>query len=194
MANGAAPFFVELNMKLAQLSIVGLAACVLIIGCSQENKGVDKEERIESRAGEGSKLGSADLAAATDAMVASIAQVPAIRGADEQVVIVLDEMDNKTEMPAQDFDAFLGRLRALLNQSDVRNDLAFVGNRSKTERIKQREGYPVDQSARSLPRYALTGTVYEVSRGGRSYYLLTFQMVDLTTDIITWEDSYEVKL
>jgi hypothetical protein len=181
-------------MKLAQRSLIGLAGLALLAGCAQENRGVDKERRLESRVGDGTRLGSADLAAATDAMVGSIAQVPAIREAGERVVIVLDEVDNKTRMRSQEFDAFLGRLRALLNQSDVRRDLVFVGDRSKTERIKSREGYPVEQSARTLPKYALTGTAYEVRRASRSYYLLTFQMVDLATDIITWEDSYELKL
>ncbi len=181
-------------MKLAAYCALTAATCGLFIGCGPENQGVEKQQRIERRVGEDSNLGAADLAAATDEMVASIAQVQAIRNAEGNVTIVMDAIDNKTSMPSQDYEVFLARLRAMLNQSAVRKHLVFVETRGTAEQIKQREGYPVERSARQLPDYALSGSAYDLRRGGSAYYLLTFQLIDLRNDIITWQDSYEVKL
>ncbi len=181
-------------MKPIAAVIALLVAPLALSACGTENQGVEKQRRIERRVGEDRNLGSADLAQATDAMVSSIAQVREIADSDGDVVIVMDTIQNRTSMPSQDYDIFLARLRALLNQSGVRQQLVFVETRNRAEQIKAREGYPVDQSSRNLPRYALTGVAYSMKRGASAYYLLTFQLVDLTNDIVTWEDRYEVKL
>lgn len=175
----------------------GLAMTVVIatvVGCGPTNRGVEKEQRIERRVGEGSRLGSADLAAATDEMIASIAQVPEIRNNDKRTVIVIDRVENRTSRSAEQFQIYLARLRAMMNQSGLKRDIVFVEDRAKAERIKQREGYPADATARTLPTRAITATFYDMPRARSNYYLLTFQLIDLSNDLITWEDSYEVKL
>jgi len=175
----------------------GLALAVVaavVVGCAPKNEGVKREERIERRVGEGSQLGSADLAAATDKMIASIARVPEIRDNEKRTVIVMDEVENRTSMPAEEYEIFLARLRSMMNQSGLRQDIVFVEDRAKAERIKQREGYPADATARTLPSYAISATFYDLPRGGSNYHLLTFQLFDFTNDVLVWEDSYEVKL
>lgn len=173
--------------------VFGLIGGVLL-GCAPKNEGVKREERIERRVGEGAQLGSADLAAATDKMIASIARVPEIRDRENKTVIVLDRVENRTSMPAEQYQIFLARLRAMMNQSGLRQDIVFIENRDKAERIKRAEDYPTDESARTMPSHAISATFYDMPRGPSNYYLLTFQLFDLSNDQIVWEDSYEVKL
>lgn len=171
-----------------------LTAALTLTACGPSNEGFETQERIESRKEVGPNLGSADLQAASDKAVASIARVPGIRTEGEKTVIVMDTVTNRTSDPSADFQIYLARIRASLNQSGQRQDLVFVETRHKAVQIKEREGYPTEATARTLPRYALTATFYDLPRGRTNYYLLTFQLVDLTNDIIAWEDSYEVKL
>ncbi|MFA7236450.1 MAG: hypothetical protein WC058_06270 [Phycisphaeraceae bacterium] len=175
---------------MVMLAVVGL----LVVGC-ETNKGMEKEERIDTRKADGGQIGSADLTAATEKVVESIANVPAIHQAGERVVIVMDQVTNETlSDPSANFQIYLARIRALLNQSGQTKNLMFVETRVKSEQIKQREGYPAAATARTLPRYALTAAFYDLPRGRSNYYLLTFQLFDLTNDAIVWENSYEVKL
>jgi len=175
-------------------SIVIWAVATGLVACGPTNEGFETEQRIESRKTGKPVLGSADLQRATDMAIQSIANVPEIRGSEGRTVIVMDTVTNRTSDPSADFQIYLARIRAMLNQSGQQRDLAFVETRHKAEQIKAREGYPTDAAVRTLPRYALTAAFYDLPRGRTNYYLLTFQLVDLTDDIVTWEDSYEVKL
>lgn len=174
------------------LTALTLTAC----DTTPKNQGRAKSHRIESRLpSEGSQIGSADLVTATDKAVAGIANVPQVRqDAGGPTFIVMDRVENQTSDPSANFQIYLARIRALLNQSGARQNLAFVETRSKAEGVLAREGIPADQSARTRPKYALTGTFYDMPRGGTNYYLLTFQLMDLGNAQVVWEDSYEVKL
>ena len=184
-----------MSKRLVILSGLGLAAAVAV-GCdiTPKNEGVPKSERIESRGhDEGAELGSADLLVASDEATAGIAAVPEIgKGAQGRTVIVMDRVDNKTSDPSANFQIYLARIRATLNQSGAKRNLVFVENRAKTEGIKDREG--ITESARTKPRFALTGTFYDMPRARTNYHLLTFELVDLTNDQVVWEGKYEVKL
>jgi len=180
-------------MKLC-MNIACLGIAFALTACGPTNEGFEKQERIESRKEAQPVLGSADLTTATDQAVASIANVAEIRAAEGRTVIVMDTVTNRTSDPSADFQIYLARMRALLNQSGQKRDLVFVETRHKAEQIKAREGFPEGATARTLPNYAMTATFYDMPRGKTNYYLLTFQLVDLTNDLITWEDSYEVKL
>ncbi|MEX2673711.1 MAG: hypothetical protein WD294_16545 [Phycisphaeraceae bacterium] len=167
------------------------------IGCSTtpRDEGTPKSHRLESRLpSEGSQLGSGDLVVASQQAVAGIADVPEIKDAPERTIIVMDRVGNETSDRTANFQIYLARIRANLNQSGARHNLAFVETRSRAEQIKQREGIPAGEASRTRPNYALTGVFYDMPRGRTNYYLLTFQLVDLTDDIVIWEDSYEVKL
>lgn len=178
--------------------LTAVAASVGLAGCHGPlNRGVPKSYRLESRLPierANSRLGSADLTVATAEMVEDIVNTPRVRPKNGKRVIVMGRVTNRTSMPAEQFRIFLARIRVLLNQSGARKDLVFIADRQKAERIKTREGYPPEASARALPEYALTGTFYDMPRGRSNYYLLTFQLVDLSTDRIVWENMYEVKL
>lgn len=177
---------------IAYTGVIAAAAAAGMMGCAHD-EGVAKSYRIESRVpGEGNQLGSADLSVATDKAVAQIAAVPDIRQAGGRTVIVMDRVENQTSDPSANFQIYLARIRALLNQSGARQNLVFIENRQKAEAIADREGYT--QTARAKPRYALTGTFYDMPRGKTNYHLLTFQLMDLTNQQIVWEGSYEVKL
>lgn len=176
---------------LAAVCLFTLSAC----DATPKNEGAARSYRLETRdSPRSSQLGSADLVVASDKTVAAIADVPEIKQAGGRTVIVMDRVENQTSDPSANFQVYLARIRAALNNSGAKRDLVFVETRSKAESIKQREGIPVESSARTRPQYALTGTFYDMPRATSNYYLLTFQLVDLTNDIVTWEGSYEVKL
>lgn len=174
---------------LVMFAILGL----FVAGCDH---GAQKEQRLDTRVGEGGQLGSADLTAATEKAVEGIANDPDMVPATGQgkVVIVMDQVTNHTSDPSANFHIYLARIRALLNQSGQSKNLVFVETRAKAEQIKQREGYPAEATARTLPKYALTADFSDIPRSQTHYYLLTFQLVDLTNDLIVWEGMYEVKL
>lgn len=170
-------------------------AALTIVGCAPRNQGAQRSVRIESRdPADGPNLGSADLVAASEKAVAGIANVPEIKQAGGRTVVVMDQVENKTSDPSASFQIYLARIRALLNQSGAQRDLTFVETRTKAEAIKKREGIPTTESARLRPEYALTGTFYDLPRARTDYYLLTFQLIDLSNDVVVWEGSYEVKL
>ncbi len=178
-----------------EMSILGgvVLAMVAAVGCHSGN-GEAKSKHIEDRSkGEGTQLGSADLVVASDKAVMGIAAVPDIAAKNGvPTVIVMDRVDNQTSDHSANFQIFLARIRASLNQSGAKKNLVFVESRSKLEGIKDREG--ITDGARFKPSYALTGTFHDLPRAKTNYYLLTFQLVDLENGVVTWEDSYEVKL
>ena len=192
----------DMNRFIERHSVLSLgalaAASLMLAGCGAtgpRNQGQPKSHRIESRLpGEGPYLGSADLVVATEQAVAGVASLPALRVAAGKTVIVMDRVETRTADPSANFQVYLARIRALLNQSGTRHNLAFVETRTKAEGIKEREGIPTQLSKRTRPRYALSGTFYDIPRRSTNYYLLTLQLVDLTDDVIAWEGSYEVKL
>ena len=171
-------------------------ALIVITGCQTQNQGAAKSQRIETRAGDKSwQLGSDNLVEATDAAVAGIAAAPDLaRDADGRTIIVLDRVENNMSDQSIDQQIYLARIRALLNESGAKAHLAFVETRYKAQAIRQREGIPDSATSRTRPRYALSATFSDLPRKSSVYYLLTFQLVDLTNDLIAWEGSYEVKL
>lgn len=174
-----------------------MMAAATMVGCdtTPRNEGRKDTPRIDSRqAGEGTRLGSQDLTVASEKAVVGIANLPAIKSAEGRTVIVMDRVANRTSDPSQNFQIYLARIRALLNQSGAKHDLVFVETRTVAEDIKAREGIAAGPQNRTPPRYALAGTFYDLPRARTNYHLLTFQLVDLTSDEITWEDQYEVKL
>lgn len=180
----------------SHLTIAACLAAAALTACSApKNEGAPKSYRIESRLPEeGSALGSSNLVVATEKAVTGIAALPAIRSSEGTTFIVMDRVENQTSDPSANFQIYLARIRAMLNQSGARQNMAFIESRAKAEGVLGREGVPADQTARTRPRYALTGTFYDMPRGRTNYHLLTFQLMDLGTSQIVWEDSYEVKL
>ncbi|MEX2673708.1 MAG: hypothetical protein WD294_16530 [Phycisphaeraceae bacterium] len=147
------------------------------------------------------QLGSADLVVMTDAMVASLMNQDELaeRNADApRWVITLERVSNQTNdvLPQRELWAFMARLRAQLSQSGQLSsrNIAFVVPRAYSEQIGERHDAG---SNRAQPTHALTATFYAATsrdRTGRTdTYLCAFQLLDLQTDELIWEDSYETK-
>ncbi len=153
-------------------------------------------------------LRSQDLVAATDKMAMDIAQRLDISNRASRPKIVVGEIDNRTTSPEQNYQIFLARLRAQLNTSGARNGLEFVRERSFVESQRDREygGKDFDKTStayRSRADFMLVGELFDMPSSGTNYFLMTFQLVQLTDTVtsgtnvgagaIVWENSYEVK-
>lgn len=147
------------------------------------------------------RLGSADLVAMTDAMVSSLLAADALAGRDEDSdpwIVTLDRVSNQTNdvMPRRELWAFMARLRSQISQSDElrRRNVQFVVPAEFAKTIGERHD---DGAGRARPTHALTATFHALTnrqRTGRTdTYVCAFQLLDLRTDELTWEDSYEVK-
>ncbi len=174
-------------------------AAITLIGCESapRNQGAAKSYRLESRLpGDGPNLGSADLVNASDKMTTVIAnrlaELKQLQA--NKIVIVMDQVENKTSDPSARLDIFLARIRVQLNKSGARKNMIFVETRRQAEAVKQREGIPPADSKRTRPEYALKAIFYDLPRGRTNYHLLTFQLMDLRDDTLVVEDQYEVKL
>ena len=176
-------------LSLAATAALALGACETT---SPPDYGRTTTRPVDQRVSSEQGLASKDLVAATDNMTQSIASMPEFRDAPYRVQIVMDRVQNRTTMPARDFDVYLARIRANLNQSGTRYNIGFIENRSNLEAVRAREGVPqVDYQTKA--NYTLKGVFYDMPNRGSNYYLLTFQIVDLNDGQIVWEGSYEVK-
>ena len=175
-------------LSAAVISMGGLAACETTTPDFGRTTTRPADQRVSSERG----LASKDLVSATDDMTQSIASMPEFRDAPYRVQIVMDRVQNRTSMPARDFDIYLARIRANLNQSGARYNIGFVENRSSLEAVRAREGAPaIDYQTKADD--TLKGVFYDLPNRGSEYYLLTFQIVNLHDGQIMWEGSYEVK-
>lgn len=200
-----------------RLGIVLLATPVLaaiLIGCNTppRNEGWSGSRLDPSADGlteiGGTDLRSKDLVAASDAMAMDIAQRLDIVNRSSKPVIVVGQIENRTSQPNKSYDIFLSRLRSTLNVAGTRQGLDFVRERSFVEQQRDREfgGKDPSQSSfayQSRADYMLTGTIEDMPSGGTNYYLMSFQLVQLTdraaggpdvgAGAIVWENFYEVK-
>lgn len=146
------------------------------------------------------RLDSIDLVTMTDQMAASLTSSEAITGSDRSSkpwTVTMDRVSNQTNdiMPEGEKRAFLARLRAQLNQSPAlaSRNITFVAPLAQRQATEELQVAPTA----IRPTHALTATFYAASertRAARSdAYLAAFQLLDLKTNQIVWEDRYEVK-
>jgi len=199
-------------MKLlnAQLS-ASLLALVFAIGCAstagvKNPSGVPVTQMNADEQGfvAGTGIESQDLVAVTDKMARSVLSIPQIANAPTVPMIVLEPVDNQTRFPINK-DMFLTRIRTELNRKTqgkvsflARDRMAALEN----ERRIKREG-AVTASADPLLQefkggdYFLTGSLQGLSTrtkaGTSDYILYAFQLIDVRTSVIIWEDSAEIK-
>ena len=199
------------------IKMIGMAAGLVIAsalsGCSspprnQGTSGYRLDPTHDSPAEYGTlEPRSQDLVTATDQMAMSIAERIDIVNRDSKPRIFVGEIENKTSMPYRDYQVFLARLRAQLNQSGARHGLEFIRERDFIEAQRAREyGEKEPESSagayRSRGDYVLTCEIYDLPSGGTNYYLFDYQLVqlrpaatgpDIGSGAIVWEGSYEVK-
>ena len=147
------------------------------------------------------RLGSADLVVMTDQMVESILASGRLAGRDadsDPWVVTLERVSNQTNdvLPQRELWAFMARVRASLAQSEQMRErnIRFVVPPRYAAQI---EAGPDAVGPRQTPTHALTATFYAATTAGRSgrtdMYLCAFQLLDLRTSELVWEDAYETK-
>lgn len=152
----------------------------------------------------GTGVESQDLVAVTDKMARSILGIPQIAAATTPPKIVLDPVVNNTRFPINK-DIFNTRIRTELNKKslgkvtflardrmaalDKERDLKRTGDVTSTTDPKAQEFLGAD--------YFLTGELQGLSTktkaGTSDYILYAFQLIDVRTSAIVWEDSAEIK-
>ncbi len=151
-------------------------------------------------------LQSKDLVDMSDKMAASLLQIPQIAYSRYKAVIVMGHVKNRTNQPYVSQRIFLARLRALLNEY-AHNRIAFVESPRALAKLQREElggggGGPMfeqgsrqatPRSSRVIPKYVLKGTFYTLPNMQTTYYLCTFQLVNLRTGVQDWEGKYEVR-
>jgi PBP1b-binding outer membrane lipoprotein LpoB len=154
--------------------------------------------------------------AVTDRMARSLLAIPEIARAPGKPVVILYPVDNNTRFPINK-DLFLSRIRTELN-SKAREKLSFLirgagGGADHDPRMaaleRERElkttGAVTSTAGKDTPGesqfkgadYFLTGKLEGLSqrssRGVSDYILYSFQLIDVRTTEIVWEDRAEIK-
>ncbi len=183
---------------------VVMAASLLLTGCSQHGysyyrPGVSTFDSADQG------LQSRDLVDMTNRLAADLLKIPEIAQNPNKVIIVMTGIDNKTSQPWQNDQIYLARMRALLNEY-ARDRIAFVIQPRQLQQLQQQElggagGDAFGQSSRGqvpvntrmIPQYALKGVFYDLPNSATTYYLCTFQLVNLHTGEVVWEGHYETR-
>lgn len=190
------------------LSTVALAA--LVSGCSSPGvknpSGIPVTRMNADEQGfvAGTGVESQDLVAVTDKMARSILAIPQIANAPQPPKIVLDPVVNNTRFPINK-DIFNTRIRTELNKKSLGKVTFLARDRMAAldkERNLKRTGEvtaSTDPNAQEFlgGDYFLTGELQGMSTrtkaGTSDYILYAFQLIDVRTSAIVWEDSAEIK-
>ena len=193
---------------------------VLLAGCASSGvrnpSGVPVTEMRPDERGfvAGTGIESQDLVAVTDKMARSIIGIPEIANAPGKPSVILYPVENNTRFPIQK-DIFLSRIRAELNskaQGRVMFLIRGAGAQAdprmaalERERELKATGQVTSDPAKDTPGvtqfkgadYILTGKLevlpHRTSQGISDYVLYTFQLIDVRTSLIVWEDKAEIK-
>lgn len=150
-------------------------------------------------------LRSVDLVEMTDRMAESFAATPTVAGrdaTDDRWVISIARITNYTNqiIPDREKWLFIGRMQSILAASELADDRAIVWV-IPPERwwivADEFPDRPEPFGLRLEPTHLLTGTFSSLTttsaRGRSDAYLCSFQLVDLATGALVWEDAWEVK-
>ncbi len=150
-------------------------------------------------------LNSVDLVNMTDRMARSFTQDDRIgtrNEEDEPWVISIYRVVNHTNqiIPERERWMYIGRMRALLAQTDVaqRRNLIWIIPPERWPIVADELGTSHEPyGLRMNPTHQLTAefhTLTHTSAAGRSdAYVCSFQLIDLRSGTIAWEDAWEVK-
>lgn len=150
-------------------------------------------------------LRSVDLVEMTDELAQSFAASPAVQSRtpdSEPWTISLDRLTNRTNQIIREGEKwlYLVRLRGLLAQSDVgpARSITWVVPPERWEEVAREHDLGDEPGElRTRPTHRLTAeflALTNTSAGGRTdAYTCSYQLVDLETGRIVWEDVWEVK-
>jgi PBP1b-binding outer membrane lipoprotein LpoB len=197
-------------MMNTRLSFAVLALAGIVSGCSSAGvknpSGIGVNEMRPEDRGRvaGTGIESQDLVRVADKMARSIVGIPQIANATTPPIVVLDPVINETRFPINK-DIFLTRIRTELNTQAAGKVTFLARDRMaalEKERNLKREG-SVTASSDPMTQeflganYFLTGTLQglstRTSKGTADYILYAFQLIDVRTSAIVWEDSAEIK-
>ena len=197
-------------MKLTPQLWLILVAGLLAGGCAstgvQNPSGVPVTQMNPDEQGfvAGTGIESQDLVGVTDKMARSVLSIPEIANATKVPIILLDPVENQTRFPINK-DIFLTRIRSELNKK-TRGKVSFVARDRmaalENERRLKQEGAVTASADPRLQEfkggdYFLTGSLQGLSTrtkaGTSDYILYAFQLIDVRTSVIVWEDSAEIK-
>ncbi len=148
-------------------------------------------------------LSSVDLLDMTDRMAESFAADPVIgrrSSGDDRWVVSIDRVANRTNeiIPDREKWLYVGRLRAILAESGIGADrgLIWVVPPEEWPRVTRELG-PGEAGPRLAPTHVLSAefnALTNTSGAGRTdAYLCAFQLSDLRSGRLVWEDAWEVK-
>ncbi len=198
------------------MSISKLVAICGILGAVAVGLGGCDKDRNEMRpdpdkVSDEKGLQSRDLREMTNKMAPDLLAIPEIVQQPYRAVIVMKDIENKTEDdPGRNLNIYVARLVGLLNSTQAHDRIAFVEQRATLEKLQGEElggganndpfedasrggGAPPPPDPRVKPQYALWGTFYSMNNGKTSYYLCQFKLTSLTTGLQVWTGQYEVK-
>ena len=197
-------------MMTPRLSFAALVLAGIVCGCSSAGvrnpSGVGVTEMRPQDRGNvaGTGIESQDLVRVADKMARSIVGIPQIANATTPPIVVLDPVINDTRFPINK-EIFLTRIRTELNTQAAGKVTFLARDRMaalEKERNLKREGSvtagsdPMKQEFLGA-NYFLTGTLQglstRTSKGTSDYILYAFQLIDVRTSAIVWEDSAEIK-
>jgi len=197
-------------MKTITTLLIPLTTALFVAGCASSGVknpfGVPVTRMNADEQGfvAGTGVESQDLVAVTDKMSRSILGIPQIANAPKPPIIVLDPVENKTRFPINK-DIFLTRIRGELNKKSAGKVVFLARDRMaalEKERNLKREGAVTATADPSVQEfkgadYFLTGSLEGLSTrakaGTSDYILYAFQLIDVRTSAIVWEDNAEIK-
>ena len=197
-------------MKTMLKLFIPLTTAALVAGCASSGvknpSGVPVTRMNADEQGfvAGTGVESQDLVAVTDKMARNILGIQQIANAATPPIIVLDPVENKTRFPINK-DIFLTRIRSELNKKSGGKVTFLARDRMaalEKERNLKREGAITSSSDANVQEfkgadYFLTGSLEGLSTrakaGTSDYILYAFQLIDVRTSAIVWEDNAEIK-
>lgn len=189
-----------MSMTKFMLLMVFVLGLGMLIGCSGETKNIAPDEMSEAEEGNG--LTSQDYRSIANRMARSLISIAPIQDATNPPTIAFLSVENHTDDPYLDGDAFLNKMRTeLMKHAEGR--IIFL-DRSKIEDIRKenRDKERGKVTAGSQDNicgadYFLTGTIESIEKaaGGHytGYYRYSFRLTNASTSAIMWEDDYEIK-
>ncbi len=199
-----------MNRTFLLRTLSSAAAFGLVAGCSTygvrnpDGTGVTVMKPDEAGFVGGTGVESQDLVSVSDKMARGIMAVKQIQNAQGTPRVILDPVNNNTRFPINK-DIFLDRIRAELNKNSGGKVVFLSRERMAAlehERQLKQSGAVTSTSDPNIVEFKgadfiltgkLSGLSTRTSRGVGDYILYSFQLVDVRTSDIIWEDSAEIK-
>ena len=209
-SNGDRKSVLECSLKMCYATLAAFAIAGLMASCASSGvknpSGVPVKEMRPDERGfvAGTGVESQDMVAVTDKMARSILSIPQIVNAQGQPRVVLDPVVNNTRFPINK-EIFLTRIRTQLNSKAAGKVLFLARDRMtalEKERALKQSGQVTSRSDPNVVEFKggdfiltgkLEGMSTRTSAGTSDYVLYAFQLIDVRTSDIIWEDSAEIK-